>query len=59
MSDNGVMEDNSQAEINKIHIDWLVRNVQSVQDELQKQTYLIYTLLISIIGALIGVFTTI
>lgn len=53
------MEDNSQAEINKIHIDWLVRNVQSVQDELQKQTYLIYTLLISIIGALIGVFTTI
>ena len=51
--------DENQATINKIHIEWLVRHVNTMQTELRKQTFLIYTMLITIIGALIGAVITI
>jgi len=53
-SENGVMDEQEQLTENKIHIEWLVRHVISLKKEQTKQTYLMYSVLISVIGALIG-----
>jgi len=53
-SENGVMDEQEQLTENKIHIEWLVRHVIQLKKEQTKQTYLMYGVLISVIGALIG-----
>lgn len=48
------MDEKEQMTANKIHIEWLVRHVINLEKEQTKQTYLMYGVLVSAIGALIG-----